>query len=81
MNLNINKQYLSETRLNLLPLPDASLSKRRHYVLSVERGADPAARVGTRYVWRKLEQDFTQALSNEEHQSTKVQVHVSEDEG
>ena len=48
---------------------------------SVERGADPAARVGARYVWRELEQYFTQALSNEEHQPAKVQVHVSEDEG
>ena len=48
---------------------------------SVERGADPAAYVGTRYVWRELEQDFTQALSNEEYQPAKMQVHVSEDEG
>ena len=47
----------------------------------MEWWVDPAAYVGLHDLWRVLEEDIAFALSNEERQSTEVQIHVPEDEG
>ena len=65
-----------------MPLQDEQVTilKRRLNLQQMERRVDPATHVGLYDLWRVLEEDIVFALSNEERQSTEVQVYVFEDE-